>query len=206
MQALLLFDALLVSASFQTSRRQLGSLATFACPSSDELSYKLSYRAEDIQQQLSMSRGCSVVRCRIAAQGCCPKSAKYDVSGSAHRYNGRCPLHAGGRHALSCLPYDVLDADLGERHSSGRPSSVRTTKAQRDHRYVVLEQRHYYERPAEEVKEKELQEKELYQTHEPPTSDLWLVAARGCLSASLRVLEVSALQLRHPFRSVTSSG
>jgi hypothetical protein len=47
------------------------------------------------------------------------------VSGSAHRYNGRCPLHAGGRYALSCLPYDVFDADLGERRSNGRPSSVR---------------------------------------------------------------------------------
>jgi hypothetical protein len=31
-----------------------------------------------------------------------------------------CFLHAEGRHALSCLPYDVLDADLGERRSSGR--------------------------------------------------------------------------------------
>src|SRR5262252_8733496 len=41
-------------------------------------------------------------------------------------YNGRCPLHAGGRHALSCLPYDVFDADLGERRS--RPSSVRPAR------------------------------------------------------------------------------
>ena len=42
----------------------------------------------------------------------------------AHRYNGRCPMHAGGRHALSCLPYDVFDADLGEFRLRGRPSSV----------------------------------------------------------------------------------
>ena len=26
-------------------------------------------------------------------------------------------VHAGGRHALSCLPYDVLDSDAGERRS-----------------------------------------------------------------------------------------
>jgi hypothetical protein len=31
----------------------------------------------------------------------------------------------GDRHALSYLPYNVFDADLGERRSSGRPSSVR---------------------------------------------------------------------------------
>lgn len=48
----------------------------------------------------------------------------WDVSGSAYRYNGRYPLSAGGRHALSCLPYDVFDADLSERHSNTRPSSV----------------------------------------------------------------------------------
>jgi len=46
-------------------------------------------------------------------------------SGSAHRYSGRCPLRAGDHHALSCLPCDVFDADLGERRSNGRPSSVR---------------------------------------------------------------------------------
>jgi hypothetical protein len=39
--------------------------------------------------------------------------------------NGRCPLRPGGRHALSCLPYDVFDADLGQRRSNGRSSSVR---------------------------------------------------------------------------------
>src|SRR6516165_2450801 len=46
-------------------------------------------------------------------------------SGSAHRYSGRCPLRAGDNHALSGLPCDVFDADLGERRSNGRPSSVR---------------------------------------------------------------------------------
>jgi integrase len=34
-------------------------------------------------------------------------------------------INAGGRHALSYLPYDVFDADIGERRSNGRPSSVR---------------------------------------------------------------------------------
>src|SRR5262245_21176743 len=32
------------------------------------------------------------------SQRCCQR----DVSGFAHRYNGRCPLHAGVRHALGC--------------------------------------------------------------------------------------------------------
>ena len=46
-------------------------------------------------------------------------------SGSAHRYSGRCSLRAGGHHALSCLPYDVFDADLGERRSNGRVSPAK---------------------------------------------------------------------------------
>jgi hypothetical protein len=33
---------------------------------------------------------------------------------SAHRCNGRCPPHAGVRHAISSLPYDLFDADVGE--------------------------------------------------------------------------------------------
>jgi len=49
-------------------------------------------------------------------------------SGSAHRDSGRCSLRAGGHHALTCLPYDVFDADLGERRSNGRPSSVRPSR------------------------------------------------------------------------------
>jgi hypothetical protein len=48
-----------------------------------------------------------------------------DVMHVIAQRDGRCPLLAGGRHALSCLPYDVFDSDLGERRSSGRPSSVR---------------------------------------------------------------------------------
>jgi hypothetical protein len=42
--------------------------------------------------------------------------------------SGRCSLRAGGHHALSCLPYDVFDADLDERRSNGRPSSVRLSR------------------------------------------------------------------------------
>jgi hypothetical protein len=42
-----------------------------------------------------------------------------------HRYNGRCPLPVGGRHALSRLRYGVSDSGLGECHSDRRRSSVR---------------------------------------------------------------------------------
>src|SRR5262245_36237280 len=54
--------------------------------------------------------------------------ANEDVCGSAHCYNGKCPRHSGGRHALSCLPYDVFDGDLGERRSNRCPSAVRASK------------------------------------------------------------------------------
>jgi hypothetical protein len=53
------------------------------------------------------------------------RCSQWDVSGSAHRYNGRCSLHAGGRHALGSAPFDLFHADLGERRSNGRPSAVR---------------------------------------------------------------------------------
>jgi hypothetical protein len=69
-----------------------------------------------------------VVRCRIAAQraaGAVLNQRTRMSLGPSIAMMGRCPLHAGGRYALSCLPYDVFDADLGERRSNGRPSSVR---------------------------------------------------------------------------------
>ena len=81
----------------------------------------------DQRYALALARAvmCGVRRCRAAMTS--PYRGHHRCKQYCYGVLGNTSQPARGRHALSCLPYYVFDADLGERRSNGRSSSVQTS-------------------------------------------------------------------------------